>query len=159
MLLFGDASWDYKNRHVDDANYPDHEFMPGAWSSVVPKIPSTPLKPDDRSNDRQRVPTFQWQSPWGHAASDNYFEDFTVGDVMKHARSKTISVIDMREQRVVAADVEGEGLVGVIGAHKRGDGGCEDMLGDSAPMQLLYQTLRKAAPTDAPIRGFWMSCS
>ncbi len=73
VLLFGDASWDYKNRHVDDANYPDHEFMPNAWSSVVPKIPSTPLKPDDRSNDRQRVPTFQWQSPWGHAASDNYF--------------------------------------------------------------------------------------
>ena len=27
-------------------------------------------------------------------ARDNYFEDFTVGDVMKHARSKTISVME-----------------------------------------------------------------
>lgn len=27
-------------------------------------------------------------------ANDNYFEDFTVGEVMKHARSKTISVME-----------------------------------------------------------------
>jgi hypothetical protein len=73
VLLFGDASWDYKNRQVDDADYPDHLFMPDAWNATVPKIPSTPLKPGDTTNDRQRVPTFQWQSPWGHAASDNFF--------------------------------------------------------------------------------------
>lgn len=73
VLLFGDASWDYKNRQVDDADYPDHLFMPDAWNATVPKIPSTPLKPGDATNDRQRVPTFQWQSPWGHAASDNFF--------------------------------------------------------------------------------------
>lgn len=73
VLLFGDASWDYKNRTVEDSNYPDHEFLPFAWNVTVPKIPSTPLKPGDGRNDRQRVPTFQWQSPWGHAASDNYF--------------------------------------------------------------------------------------
>lgn len=73
VLLFGDASWDYKNRQVDDADYPDHLFMPDAWNATVPKIPSTPLKPGDAVNDRQRVPTFQWQSPWGHAASDNFF--------------------------------------------------------------------------------------
>jgi hypothetical protein len=72
-LLLGDASWDYKNRTVDDSNYPDHEFLPFAWNTTVPKISSTPLKPGDGRNDRQRVPTFQWQSPWGHAASDNFF--------------------------------------------------------------------------------------
>ncbi len=103
VLLFGDASWDYKNRTVDDANYPDHEFLPFAWSSVVPKIPSTPLKPDDRRNDRQRVPTFQWQSPWGHAASDNYFAllegdddlpDVGVGRIPAGTRAEAEAAVD-----------------------------------------------------------------
>lgn len=73
VLLFGDASWDYTSRNVSDADYPDHVFIPESWSSVVPKNESDPLRPGDSRNDRQRVPTYQWQSPWGHAASDNYF--------------------------------------------------------------------------------------
>jgi hypothetical protein len=70
LLLLGDASWDYRNRQVDDRDFPDHTFMPDAWNVTVPKIPAEQL---GSTNDRLRVPTFQWQSPWGHAASDLYF--------------------------------------------------------------------------------------
>lgn len=70
LLLLGDASWDYRNRQVDDRDFPDHTFMPDAWNVTVPKIPAELL---GSTNDRLRVPTFQWQSPWGHAASDLYF--------------------------------------------------------------------------------------
>ncbi len=76
LLLLGDASWDYRNRQVDDRDFPDHTFMPDAWNVTVPKIPSEQM---GAFNDRLRVPTFQWQSPWGHAASDLYFA-LTEGD-------------------------------------------------------------------------------
>lgn len=76
LLLLGDASWDYRNRQVDDQDFPDHTFMPEAWNATVPKIPAEQL---GSVNDRLRVPTFQWQSPWGHAASDLYFA-LTEGD-------------------------------------------------------------------------------
>ena len=35
VLLIGDASWDYKNTTVDDANYADWTYRPGEMSSFI----------------------------------------------------------------------------------------------------------------------------
>jgi hypothetical protein len=42
-------------------------------ATLVYKNASTPYKAGEVENDRQLIPTMQWQSPFGHAASDNYF--------------------------------------------------------------------------------------
>ena len=72
LLLLGDASWDYKNRTVDDANYPDWHWSK-QWHNDVPKIPSTPYEGVASENRRLLVPTYQYPSFFGHAASDNLF--------------------------------------------------------------------------------------
>lgn len=103
VLLFGDASWDYTSRNVSDEDYPDHTFIPESWSSVVPKNESVPLRPGDSRNDRQHVPTYQWQSPWGHAASDNYFAcldgddtlpDLALGRLTVGTRAEADAAVD-----------------------------------------------------------------
>lgn len=72
VLLMGDASWDYKNATVSDADYADWHWLPES-PSYVPKNTSNVYGKKDLPNDRQLVPTWQYQSPWGHSASDNYF--------------------------------------------------------------------------------------
>lgn len=72
VLLMGDASWDYKNRLVSDELYADWHWGAGG-ALEVPRNESTPYEPGPVENVRGLVPTFQWQSPWGHAASDNHF--------------------------------------------------------------------------------------
>jgi Peptidase family C25 len=73
VLLMGDASWDYKNGTVADEYYADWHWSMGTGATLVWKNSSTPYEPGEVANDRQLVPTMQWQSPFGHAASDNYF--------------------------------------------------------------------------------------
>jgi len=73
-LFVGDASWDYKNDFVSDDDYADwHWQMRPEWHFDISKNGSTPYRNATDKNDRQFVPTYQYQSPWGHAASDNYF--------------------------------------------------------------------------------------
>src|SRR5262249_4931038 len=72
-LLMGDASWDYKNGTVADEYYADWHWSMATGATLVYKNTSTPYEPGEVENDRQLVPTMQWQSPFGHAASDNYF--------------------------------------------------------------------------------------
>jgi hypothetical protein len=72
ILFVGDASWDYKNSLISDENYADWHWS-SAWARSVPKIPSTHYAGEVAKNDRQFVPTRQYQSPWGHAADDNWF--------------------------------------------------------------------------------------
>lgn len=75
VLLVGDASWDYKNHSVADEDYADWHWSP-EWARQVPKNASVKREPS-AANDRQFIPTYQYQSPWGHAASDNYFVTFS----------------------------------------------------------------------------------
>ena len=72
VLLMGDASWDYKNATVSDADYADWHWLPQS-PVYVPKNTSNVFGKKDLPNNRQLVPTWQYQSPWGHSASDNYF--------------------------------------------------------------------------------------
>lgn len=70
VLLVGDASWDYNNAVVDDNDYTDWNWWPeNPWG----KNNSNVLGKTNLRNDRLLVPTHQYQSPWGHAACDNFF--------------------------------------------------------------------------------------
>jgi hypothetical protein len=72
VLLVGDASWDYKNSMVADDDYADWHWSP-QWARQVPKNSSNVAGKSGLRNDRLFIPTHQYQSPWGHSASDNYF--------------------------------------------------------------------------------------
>lgn len=72
VLLIGDASWDFKREKVSDTDYWDWNWQP-QFSRAVPKNGSYPYSEAGGRNTRLFVPTFQYQSPYGHAASDNYF--------------------------------------------------------------------------------------
>lgn len=72
VLLVGDASWDYKNSMVADDDYADWHWSP-EWARQVPKNGSNVSGKSGLRNDRLFIPTHQYQSPWGHSASDNYF--------------------------------------------------------------------------------------
>ncbi|MGH9464236.1 MAG: C25 family cysteine peptidase [Thermoanaerobaculia bacterium] len=81
VLLVGDASWDTKNATVDGANYanwPDRQLLARGG---FPAKESAVYGDDPRTNDRNLVPTWNYPSEEGHAASDNWFvavdgEDF-----------------------------------------------------------------------------------
>lgn len=89
VLLAGDASWDWKNTTVSDANYADWTYRPGeVWKFV--KNGSTPYGEDASVNHRNLVPTWGFRSHEGHAASDNwlvcvdgddYYPDLAVGRI------------------------------------------------------------------------------
>ena len=72
VLLAGDASWDTKNREVDDALYPDTVYRTAFKSSFF-KIRSTPYPEKAKLNHRNLVPTFAYDTYDGHAAGDNWF--------------------------------------------------------------------------------------
>ena len=81
VLLVGDASWDTKNSTAQDANYPDWTYRPHHQAQFI-KNSSTPY-PDlaahadsnrhNLSNRRNLIPTWNYNSYEGHAASDNWF--------------------------------------------------------------------------------------
>ncbi|MEP7008852.1 MAG: C25 family cysteine peptidase [Acidobacteriota bacterium] len=72
VLLVGDASWDAKNAHAEDANYPDSIYRPGE-SEPFAKIPSTPYAVEAGLNHRNLIPTWIHTTRDGHSASDNWF--------------------------------------------------------------------------------------
>ncbi|MBL8112052.1 MAG: hypothetical protein JNK60_04150 [Acidobacteria bacterium] len=79
-LLIGDASWDYKNGTVSDDDFADWHWTE-QWGRGAPKNDSTGYGGVKTArNDRQFVPTYQFQSPWGNAASDNWFAMVDDGD-------------------------------------------------------------------------------
>jgi len=72
VLLIGDASWDFKREKISDTDYWDWHWQP-QFSRTVPKNSTYGWAVNDGRNTRLFVPTYQYQSPYGHAASDNYF--------------------------------------------------------------------------------------
>ena len=84
VLLVGDASWDSKNTTAQDENYPDWTYQPYHQTEFI-KNGSTPY-PDLTNqtdapqsnqhtlrNQRNLIPTWNYNSYEGHAASDNWF--------------------------------------------------------------------------------------
>lgn len=101
LLLLGDASWDYKNRLVADEYYADWHWGAAGEAPQVPKNESTPYLPGPVPNIRGLVPTFQWQSPWGHAASDNHFALLEGDDDLPDLAVGRFPVVTLEEANAV----------------------------------------------------------
>ncbi|MCP4896791.1 MAG: hypothetical protein GY906_07410 [bacterium] len=71
VLLVGDASWDYKNPTTDDSSYADWTYQPRDISRFQ-KNKSTPYSENVDLNHRNLVPTWNYSTLEGHAASDNW---------------------------------------------------------------------------------------
>jgi len=101
VLLMGDASWDYKNPRVADEYYADWHWGAAGETPLVPKNESTPYQPGLVPNIRGLVPTHQWQSPWGHAASDNHFAQLEGDDELPDLAIGRFPVADLREANAI----------------------------------------------------------
>jgi len=101
VLLMGDASWDYKNGTVADEYYADWHWSLGTGATLVWKNESTPYKPGEIANDRQLVPTMQWQSPFGHAASDNYLAAVNGFDDLPEIAVGRFPVVTLEEAQAI----------------------------------------------------------
>ncbi len=73
VLLVGDASWDTKNETVDGARYANWADRQLLARSGFPAKESAVYAGDPSTNDRNLVPTWNYPSLEGHAASDNWF--------------------------------------------------------------------------------------
>jgi hypothetical protein len=69
LLLAGDATWDPKNETAEDERYADWTYRPGEKARFI-KNGSTPYT---QQAVRNIVPTWDYPTYQGHAASDNYF--------------------------------------------------------------------------------------
>ena len=101
VLLMGDASWDYKNATVADEYYADWHWSMGTGATLVWKNSSTPYEAGEVANDRQLVPTMQWQSPFGHAASDNYFAAVNGFDDLPDLAVGRFPVVTLEEAQAI----------------------------------------------------------
>ena len=79
VLFAGDASWDFKNLSADDANYADWTYRTGEMKRFV-KNTSTNYAEGADLNHRNLVPTSNYSTLEGHAASDTWFVCFDDGD-------------------------------------------------------------------------------
>jgi hypothetical protein len=73
VLLVGDASWDTKNTTIDDANYANwtnRQLLNGPRFSVKQ---STTYQHAIDPSGRNLIPTWNYASAHGHAASDTWF--------------------------------------------------------------------------------------
>lgn len=101
LLLMGDASWDYKNPLVADEYYADWHWGAAGEAPQVPKNESTPYRPGPVPNLRGLIPTFQWQSPWGHAASDNRFAQLEGDDELPDLAVGRFPVVTLQEANAI----------------------------------------------------------
>lgn len=79
VLLVGDASWDGKNSRVEDANYSDWTYRPGETIRFG-KNTSTAYTDDHLGSVRNLIPTWNYNTFEGHAASDTWFAEVDGDD-------------------------------------------------------------------------------
>lgn len=72
VLLVGDASWDLKNPTADDSHYADWTYRPWETTNFV-KNSSTAYAGAGNANDRGLIPTHNYPTYQGYAASDTWF--------------------------------------------------------------------------------------
>lgn len=71
VLLVGDASWDLKNATADDSHYADWTYRPWETTSFV-KNSSSAYDSPVTANDRGLIPTYNYPTYQGYAASDTW---------------------------------------------------------------------------------------
>jgi hypothetical protein len=79
VLLVGDASWDSKNSRAEDANYADWTYRPRETVKFG-KNTSTAYTDGRSGVDRNLIPTWNYNTFEGHAASDTWFAEVDGDD-------------------------------------------------------------------------------
>jgi hypothetical protein len=79
VLLVGDASWDSKNSRAEDANYADWTYRPRETVKFG-KNTSTAYTDGRSGVDRNLIPTWNYNTYEGHAASDTWFAEVDGDD-------------------------------------------------------------------------------
>jgi len=94
VLLVGDASWDTKNATVDDAryaNWTDRQlFAEGGFRAQ--KIET--FGPEGPAGLRNLIPTFDFHTREGHAASDNWYVTVDGDDMLPDLAIGRLPVVD-----------------------------------------------------------------
>ncbi|MDH3522210.1 MAG: C25 family cysteine peptidase [Acidobacteriota bacterium] len=104
VLLVGDASWDTKNATVDEANYANwvgHQLLRG--DRFVAK--DTADYDEARRNDRNLIPSWNYHTAEGHAASDGYYTLVDGGDDLPDLALGRLPVASPEEVRAITAKV------------------------------------------------------
>jgi len=95
-LLVGDASWDFKNPTADDRNYADWTYRSGERGKFV-KNDSTPYSDGAKANNRNLVPTWNYSTYQGYAASDTRFVCVDGDDLMPELAIGRLPVVEPDE--------------------------------------------------------------
>ena len=96
VLLVGDASWDAQNDEVVDANYADSTFRPTERRRFA-KNRSTAYGNGDSTNYRGLIPTWNYGTYQGPAASDNYFVSVDGEDALPDLAIGRLPVVEPAE--------------------------------------------------------------
>ncbi len=104
VLLVGDASWDTKNSTVDEANYANwvgQQLLRG--DRFVAK--DTEDYDEARRNDRNLIPSWNYHTVEGHAASDTYYVLVDGADDLPDLALGRLPVTSPEEVRDITAKI------------------------------------------------------
>lgn len=104
VLLVGDASWDTKNSSVDEANYANwvgQQLLRG--DRFVAK--DTQDYDEARRNDRNLIPSWNYHTAEGHAASDAYYALVDGDDELPDLALGRFPVAGPEEVRAITAKI------------------------------------------------------
>ena len=107
VLLVGDASLNGKDVLIGDGSFPDR--IEGAPAPPAPspaaddtsEVKYTPYDPDTGLVNRNLVPTGSYITPYGHAASDNYFVAIDGDDSLPDMAIGRLAVVEPAEVEAI----------------------------------------------------------
>jgi len=104
VLLIGDASWDTKNSTVDDANYSNWVGRQLVKSERFSAKKTEDYDPD-RRNDRNLIPSWNYHTSEGHAASDAYYTFLAGADELPDVALGRFPVASAEEVHAITAKI------------------------------------------------------
>jgi len=118
VLLVGDASWDSKNRTLEEAVYPDTVYRPAFKASFF-TIQSTPYPEKAKLNHRNLIPTWSYDTHDGHAAGDNWFAALGAPDDLPRLAIGRLPVTEPEEVAAIVAKTIGYARNPPVGPWRR----------------------------------------
>ncbi len=104
VLLVGDASWDTKNSTVDDANYANWGSRE-SWRGERFGTMQTADYAEALLNNRNLIPSWNYHTSEGHAASDAYFVMVEGDDDLPDLALGRLPVVEPGEVSAITAKV------------------------------------------------------
>lgn len=97
VLLVGDASWDVESDTIDDGNYANWTNRQLTVEGSFKAKQGDQYQPHDELAHRDLIPTWQYASPHGHSASDNWFVSVDGDDFLPDMAIGRFPVVDPEE--------------------------------------------------------------